>query len=99
METVGALKEAIAPALREILTPEELASASVRVLAPDAPLSALGDDRPLGPDLQLQVFVLGESCIVWVDVTESAHDAYERVRSDLQDFVAESSFGWGQLRP
>lgn len=97
--TVGDLKAAVAPALRGILTTEELASASVRVLAADAPLASLADDTRLGPEMQLQVLVLGESLVVWVDERESAQQAYERVRSDLQDFVAESAFGWGQLRP
>lgn len=97
--SVGGLKAAVAPALREILRAEELAAASVRVLHSAAPLSAMDDGEALGPDTQLQVFVLGESCLAWVDGSESAEEVRARIRSDLQDFVAESTFGWGQQRP
>jgi len=33
----------------------------------------------------------------WAEETED--EIRERLRSDLQDFIAESSFAWGQFRP
>ncbi len=97
--TVGELKVAIQPALQEILTAEELASTSVRVTDESTPLASLDDEQPLTESTQLQVFIMGESAILWVNGDETHEEVYTRVRSDLQDFVAESTFGWGQLRP
>jgi hypothetical protein len=97
--TVAELKAAIGPAVREILTAEEFRLSSVRVTSESAPLASLGDSEPLTQSTQLQVFVMGESAVIWVGGDETRDEVYTRVRSDLQDFVAESKFGWGQLRP
>lgn len=97
--TVGELKSAIQPALREIFTADELAASSVRVTEESTPLTSLDDQEPLTQSTQLQIFTMGESAILWVDGSESAEAVFARVRSELQDFVAESTFGWGQLRP
>jgi hypothetical protein len=103
--TVAELIQAVQPALREILTAEELAATTTRVTwAPDR-MTGLGrrrtmsDGEPLRPEALLEVRTLGEHQGIWVDGNETATEVYERVRSDLQDFVAESTFGWGQLRP
>lgn len=102
--TVAELIEAVQPALREILTAEELAATTTTVTwAPDF-MTGLGrrqtmrDDEPLRPEALLEVRTLGEHQGIWVNGDETAAEVYERVRSDLQDFVAESKFGWGQLR-
>lgn len=97
--TVAELKAAVEPAVREILTDEELASSSMRVTDESAPLASLDDEELLTQSTQLQVFVKGESAILWANGDETRDEVYIRVRSDLQDFVAESKFGWGQLRP
>lgn len=103
--TVEELIEAVQPALREILTPEELAATTTKVpWAPDF-MTGLGhrqtmsDNEPLRPEAMLEVRTLDEYQGIWIDGHETAAEVYERVRSDLQDFVAESKFGWGQLRP
>ena len=103
--TVAELRTAIAPALREILTSEELAATTVRVACWVAPLEGppdeawLTDADEVGTDTMIVVTTLGETQGLWVDGSESPSELHERVRSDLQDFVAESRFGWGQLRP
>ncbi|GAA4755135.1 hypothetical protein GCM10025783_30360 [Amnibacterium soli] len=105
MMTVGEFMDAVQPALQEILSPEELAETTTRVTWSAVAPTGLGrrrpmsDDEPLLPDALLEVRTLGEHKGIWVDGAETAAEAYERVRSDLQDFVAESKFGWGQLRP
>jgi hypothetical protein len=97
--TVAQLKAAIEPALQQIFTAEELGSTSVRVTDEAAPLASLDDGSPLSDTTHLQVFTGGESAIIWVGGAESSDEVYARVRSELQDFVAESTFGWGQRRP
>ncbi|RIX30480.1 hypothetical protein [Amnibacterium setariae] len=105
MMLVAELIEAVQPALREILTPEELAETTTTVTwAPDFTAGlgrrqAMSDDEPLRPEAMLEVRTLGEHRGIWVDGDETSSEVYARVRSELQDFVAESGFGWGQLRP
>jgi len=102
--TVAELIDAVQPALREILTPAELAKTTTRVTwAPDS-MTGLGrrqtmdGDESLRPEALLEIRTLGEHKGVWVSGEETVSEVCERVRSDLQDFVAESNFGWGQLR-
>ena len=97
--TVGQLKSAIHPAVLEILTADEQAEMSIRVTRQSAPMTALDDAEQLTASTQLQVFTMGESAIIWVNGDETSDKVRTRVRSDLQDFVAESRFGWGRLRP
>ena len=107
VRTVGEVLRIVAPALREILTEHELAATTIRAVRQpgDQQMPALEtwptlgngdrlDDRTL---LHIRTFV--DSCGSWVQGRETASEMYERVRSELQDFVAESTFGWGQLRP
>lgn len=103
--TVAELIKAVQPALPEILTPEELAETTSTVTWAPHFMTGLGrrqtmsDDEPLRPEAMLEVRILGEHQGIWGNGDETAIEVYERVRSDLQDFVAESRFGWGQLRP
>jgi enterochelin esterase-like enzyme len=77
----------------------ESALAAVRRAANDI-LNAdeLADASVSMDSLQILVTVHGEELRLWHDPKESASELYVRARSDLQDFVAESRFGWGQLR-
>lgn len=106
--TVGELMDAVAPAFREILTTAELAGTTTVVLRQPGPFSwrpletwpVVADGDTLDDDCVLWVRTLGDSALLWVGSDgATAQETYERVRSELQDFVAESSFGWGQLRP
>lgn len=49
-------------------------------------------------DLLLRVVVFDEEMGFWLYPPEDASGFTARLRSELQDFVAESGFGWGELR-
>lgn len=51
--------------------------------------------------VRVWIVARGESCNVTIsddDHTDTVGDARAYFMSDVQDFVAESDFGWGQLR-
>lgn len=107
MKTVSQMLQVVTPALREILTPDELAATSTRVVRQTPGLFPVEwqirpvrmqedtlDDRTL-----LEVRIFDDRCSSWMQGRETAIEMYERFRTELQDFVAESTFGWGELRP
>lgn len=99
--------EVIAPVLREILTVEERAATTTRVVrrTPGHRMLTLADWPVVPPEDELDdetllVFrTFDEQGGSWMQGRETATQMVERFRSELQDFVAESRFGWGQLRP
>lgn len=84
------------PALEAILTPKELEHTSMDVVTttgePVTPSTIISED------LLLRVFVYDEQIGFWLYPPEDANGFTARLRSELQDFVAESGFGWGELR-
>ncbi len=96
MMIVEDVRRAARPALEAILTPDELECTHLDVVTTK--------DEPVDPsailkdNLLLRVIVHDEYMRVWIQPTEEAIDFTTRLRSDLQDFVAESEFGWGELR-
>ena len=84
------------PALEEILTSGELDQTQVDVVTtenePVMPATLLREN------LLLRVIVHDEQIRIWLYPTEGAIDFKARLRSDLQDLVADSGFGWGELR-
>jgi hypothetical protein len=89
------------PMFREMLHDDELASLRLEVVLWDRP-----NEPPLGPDdlvecnrAAMRWWILGERG--WsggLDVCEGPVAMIRAVQSDLQDFIAESGFGWGELR-
>ncbi|MFD1721854.1 hypothetical protein [Amnibacterium endophyticum] len=104
---MGEMLDVVAPALREILSVEELAATSTRVIRQTAGHSMLtledwptltADDQ-LDDETLLAFQTFDDQGGSWMQGRETATQMYKRFRSELQDFVAESKFGWGQLRP
>lgn len=108
------MRQAMAPALREILTAEELAATTItavreppeardpehHVIPPFDQWPQVEDEALLDDQILLRVCTFSDSIGIWAGGgRETAEELHERFRSDLQDFVAESTFGWGQLRP
>lgn len=90
------LSEIVAPALQQVLPDDPMARLQlIRCRSPYA-------GRDATPDaIQVEIDVSGEGFVytAYDPVTFStADDARERLVSELADFVAESRFGWGQLR-
>ncbi|WP_269936535.1 hypothetical protein [Arthrobacter sp. HY1533] len=84
------------PALEAILTTKELEHTSMDVVtAKGEPVTS---SRIISADLLLRVFVHDEQMGFWLYPPEGASGFTARLRSELQDFVAESGFGWGELR-
>lgn len=84
------------PALEEILTSDELERTLLDVVTTkDEPVMPLAIVKE---DLLLRVILDDEEMRVWLQSTEEEIDFAARLRSDLQDFIAESEFGWGELR-
>lgn len=107
VRTVGEMLRAVTPALREILSEEELAATSTRVVRQTAghSISTMDDwptldtDDVLDDGTLLDYRTFDDRGGSWMQGRETATEMYERFRSELQDFVAESEFGWGQWRP
>lgn len=106
VRTVGEMRLIIAPALAEILTPQECAATRLRVLhragysmADRARWPERGDTDRLDEMTLLDYVVFDDRGGSWMHDIETAPEMYSRFRSELQDFVAESRFGWGQWRP
>lgn len=84
------------PALEVILTPDELECTHLDVLtAQGEPVTS---STIVSEDLLLRVVVFGEEMGFWLYPPEGSDGFTARLRSELQDFVAESGFGWGELR-
>ncbi|GAA2141731.1 hypothetical protein GCM10009844_12370 [Nocardioides koreensis] len=84
----------VAPALEAVLRPDEVDAASVARRAPSA------DPRHWYAELELSL--VGERLVDRVyesTIDASVTDWRNRLASNLQDFVAESRFGWGEWRP
>jgi hypothetical protein len=60
-------------------------------------------DDASGSETQLRIVADGETFRFYVttpgQAPESPEDMRHRLAEDLQDFVSESAFGWGQQRP
>jgi hypothetical protein len=94
------LTEVVAPALHSIARPGEIESVLLAWQPERGPSVDAMPGLPL--ELRLTVTMSGEEfrLSMW-NVGEPllpAADARERLASHLQDFVAESQFGWGQFR-
>lgn len=84
------------PALEAILAPDELERTQLDVVTTkDEPVTS---STVVSEDLLLRVVVYDEEMRFWLYPPEGAKGFTARLRSELQDFVAESGFGWGQLR-
>lgn len=107
VRTVGEMLRVVDRVLPEILTEEELAALTMRVLhVPDVATLQWLEQAPerLGSDLldEQTLLVYGvhdDRGGSWMQGSETAAAMRERFRGELQDFVAESAFGWGQWRP
>lgn len=82
-----AIEAILAPVLKQMVTEGELESITVGVRL-DGIFAAL---RISGEEFELPVWTRG------VDIETDA-EVRERAASDLQDHIAESRFGWGELR-
>ena len=106
VRTVGEMLRVVESAMCEILSEDELGATSIRVTRETAldpitrleDVSALDAEDELDDDTLLQFTVFDERGGSWMQGRETAADMHRRFRSELQDFVAESRFGWGQLR-
>lgn len=92
---MGRLAATVGPVLEGLLTAEEIER--VRLVR------QLGGDGADEPEILLVVTVRGEEFrhYLWRQgqVDESGTDLQERLAGELQDFIAESGFAWGQQRP
>lgn len=85
-DLTAVLRDVLVPVLAQLLRPGELERVDLRQ-----------DDSTVWAELTLR----GEVAHLWVWTGENAlSDAALRARmaSDLQDFIAESTFAWGQWR-
>jgi len=84
----------VTPVLDQMLRPGELDEVSV---TPAPTGSWPGSEGTL-----LRVVAVGEALHFWVPTpgvaAESPTELRARLASDLQDFIAESRFGWAELR-
>jgi hypothetical protein len=91
----------LTPMFHEMLREDELASLELGIVQLGATYGPqLRDDEPVGTHAAaVQWQILGEQG--WsrgLDVDEDPVTLVRGVQSDLQDFISESDFGWGQLR-
>ncbi|WP_146070346.1 hypothetical protein [Arthrobacter sp. GMC3] len=84
------------PALDAILTPNEIECTRVDVVT--SKFEPVQSSTLVSDDLLLRVIVYDEAMGFWLYPPEDVDGFTARLRSELQDFVAESGFGWGELR-
>jgi hypothetical protein len=86
------------PVMRELLTSEELGTVNVSIREfPDG--SPQTGDIPIGEyDWTLFVEVHGETLFEPLFEPITDEEITSRFYSDLQDWISETNFGWGQLR-
>ena len=94
MDEAELLRDVITPVLDQLLRPGELDSVT---LTPSS-----SGPWPPPTSVHLQVVAVGEEFGVWLwapgQAEESPAELRARLASDLQDHVAESRFGWAELR-
>jgi hypothetical protein len=86
------------PVMRELLTGEELTSVklSIREFPDGAPQTG---DTPIGEyDWTLFLEVHGETLFEPLFEPNTDEEIRARFYSDLQDWISETTFGWGQFR-
>jgi len=92
----------LTPMFHEMLHDDELASLRFGIVPMDdfdGPHRRRGDDPVRANSAVVRWQILGERG--WsrgLDGDEDPATLVRGVQSDLQDFISESSFGWGQLR-
>ena len=86
------------PVLRELLTSEELGTVNMSIREfPDG--SPQTGDIPIGKfDWTLFLEVHGETLFEPLLEPITDEEITSRFYSDLQDWISETNFGWGQLR-
>jgi hypothetical protein len=100
--TDAELRQTLSPVFEEMLSERELSSLRLsftRLFIDGRERSVRDGERLDDGDVRVHWEILGEAGSArglqrGVDLAEFAL----AVQSDLQDFIAESSFGWGQLR-
>ncbi|KQO60002.1 hypothetical protein [Curtobacterium sp. Leaf261] len=99
---VGEILRVVEAVFAEMLHPDELASSSFVVTRVDdwrRTTSLARDDLVESGEAWVRWRVCGEDGgSSSINVEEGRSQLVRRVQSDLQDFIAESRFGWGQLR-
>ena len=94
MDEAELLRDVIAPVLDQLLRPGELDAVS---LSPST-----SGPWPPPTSVRLRVVAVGEEFGIWLwtpgQVTQTPAELRAHVASDLQDHIAESGFGWSELR-
>lgn len=88
----GVLEHIVSPVLQSMLRAQELDM-----------IELVSTPSPNGGAIALHLRACDEEFTWFVIVPgqdpETVEDARTRLASELQDFIAESAFAWGQLRP
>lgn len=96
MSTVSHLEGLVLNVITGLLKQNEAARTIVEFTT-DAGNRLSGSDSPSNRDL-VKVVVLGEMFLLRLIPDETDVRFVARLRSEFADFIAESSFGWGELR-
>ena len=95
MDVAELLSDVVTPVLDQLLRPGELDRVGL-----EPPLTG---PWPPSVAVRVQVVVVGEAFHFWAwnpgQVEEGPAELRARLASDLQDFIAESRFGWAEQRP
>jgi hypothetical protein len=97
--TVADVKKLLAPMFAAMLRDRERATLTYRLERSSDGQELADDDRADVEVTWVRWVVLDEeggSSTLWFD--DGPEELVRAVRSDLQDFIAESSFGWGDPR-
>ena len=99
--TAGDLLKLVRPVFVQLLSDAELTSLRLKVVRLHEPDGvALGSSDPLEREgVVVRWSIFGEQgCSSELDPRADAAVLGRALLDDLQDFIAESGFGWGQLR-
>ncbi|AOX66725.1 hypothetical protein BJK06_14230 [Curtobacterium sp. BH-2-1-1] len=98
--TVGELLAAFRPVAEQMLRPEEFRGAEFWVYSDwSERLRRVVDTEVADEGMALAWSIAGDDGDSWLWLRDGEPEMLLKIADDLQDFIAESAFAWGELRP
>ncbi|WP_144713942.1 hypothetical protein [Curtobacterium pusillum] len=98
--TVAELLAAFRPVAAAMLTPREFRAAEFWVHVDGRErLRRVPEDDVVHEGMVLGWSIAGDDGDSWLWLGEGERELLFKIADDLQDFIAESAFAWGELRP
>lgn len=98
--TVGEVLAAFRPVAEQMLRPDEFRGAEFWVYTDGLErLRRVVETDVADASMVLAWSIAGDDGDSWLWLQEGEQEMLLKIADDLQDFIAESAFAWGELRP